>query len=65
MYAMSEESEGLAEEDSTTVATPIGVGPMSPTMFRVDEVVGEHDVDVGDELVLYEDEWGGWAVRLG
>ena len=38
-----------------TVATPIGMAPMSPTVVGVDEVVGEDDDDAGDELVLDED----------
>ena len=45
----------------TTVAAPSGAGPMSPTVVRVDEVVGKDDGDAGDELVLDEDEGGGWA----
>jgi hypothetical protein len=56
---MSEDSEGPAEEDSTTVAAPIGVGPMSPTVVGVDEVVRVDDGDAGDELVLNKDEGGG------
>ena len=61
MYAMSKRSEGPAEKDSTTVAAPIGVGPMSPVVVGVDEVVGVDDGDAGDELVLDEDEGGGRA----
>ena len=41
-----------------TVVVPIGEGLMSPTVVGVDEVVGEDDVDVGDELVLDKDEGG-------
>ena len=52
---MSKRSERPAEKDSTTVAAPIGTGPMSPA------VVGVDDSDVGDELVLDEDEGGGRA----
>ena len=62
---MSEKSERPAEKDSTTVAAPIGAGPMSPAVVGVDEVVGEDDDDVGDELVLDEDDRGGLAARLG
>ena len=61
LYAMSEESERPAEKDSTTVAAPIGAGPMSPAVVGVDEVVGVDDGDAGDELVLDEDEGGGRA----
>lgn len=39
-----------------TVVAPIDMGPMSPTGVGVDEVVGEDDNDVGDQLVLDEDE---------
>ena len=53
---MSEKSEGPAEKNSTTVAASIGVGPTSPTMVGVDEVVGVDDGDAGDGLVLDEDE---------
>jgi hypothetical protein len=60
---MSEELEVPAEENSTTIATPIGMGPMSPTVVGVDEVVGEDDGDARDELD--EDEGGGQAARLG
>ena len=56
---MSEKSERPAEKDSTTVAAPIGEGPMSPAVVRVDEAVGVDDGDAGDELVLDEDEGGG------
>ena len=58
LYAMSKKSERPAEKDSTTVAVPIGAGPMSPAVVGVDEVVG---VDDGDGLVLDEDELGGRA----
>ena len=49
-------SRGLAEKDSTTVAAPVGVVPMSPAVVGVDEVAGEDDGNAGDELVLDEDE---------
>ena len=55
LYAMSEKSERPAEKDSTTVAAPIGAGPMSPAVVGVDEAVGVDDGDVGDGLVLDED----------
>ena len=55
---MSEKSERPAEKDSTTVAAPIGEGPMSPAVVGVDEAVGVDDGDAGDELVLDEDEVG-------
>ena len=58
---MSEKSERPAEKDSTTVAAPIGAGPMSPAVVGVDEVVGVDDGDAGDGLVLDEDEGGGRA----
>ena len=58
---MSEKSERPAEKDSTTVAAPIGAGPMSPAVVGVDEAVGVDDGDAGDELVLDEDEGGGRA----
>ena len=58
---MSEKSERPAEEDSTTVAAPIGAGPMSSAVVGVDEAVGVDDGDAGDELVLDEDEGGGRA----
>ena len=61
MYAMSEKSEGPAEKNSTTVAAPIGVGPMSAAVVGVDEAVGVDDGDAGDGLVLDEDEGGGRA----
>ena len=61
LYAMSKRSERPAEKDSTTVAAPIGAGPMSPAVVGVDEAVGVDDGDAGDELVLDEDEGGGWA----
>lgn len=38
---------------------------MSPAVVGVDAVVGEHDDDAGDELVLDEDEGGGRAAWLG
>ena len=48
------------------VVAPIGVGPMSPTVVEVDEVVGEDDSDAGDGLVLHEDKGGGRAaVSMG
>ena len=53
---MSEKSEGPAEKNSTTVAAPIGAGPISPAVVGVDEVVGVDDGDIGDGLVLDEDE---------
>ena len=49
LYAMSKKSERPAEKDSTTVAAPIGAGPMSPAVVRVDEAVG---VDDGDAAML-------------
>ena len=58
---MSEKSERPAEKDSTTVAAPIGAGPMSPAVVGVDEAVGVDDGDAGDGLVLDEDERGGRA----
>jgi hypothetical protein len=58
---MSEKSERPAKKDSTTVAAPIGAGPMSPAVVGVDEVVGVDDGDAGDGLVLDEDEGGGPA----
>ena len=61
LYAMSEKSERPAEKDSTTVAAPIGAGPMSPAVVGVDEAVGVDDGDAGDGLVLDEDEGGGRA----
>nr|XP_040258708.1 uncharacterized protein LOC109777242 [Aegilops tauschii subsp. strangulata] len=54
---MSEKSEGPTKKDSTTVAVPIGAGPMSPTVVGVDEVVGVDDSNAGDGLVLDEDEF--------
>ena len=44
------------------VVAPIGVGLMSPTVVGVDEVVGEDDGNIVDELVLDEDEGVGRAV---
>ena len=61
LYAMSKRSEKPAKKDSTTVAAPIGAGPMSPAVVGVDEAVGVDDGDAGDELVLDEDEGGGRA----
>ena len=58
---MSEKSEGPAEKNSTTIATSIGAGPMSPTVVGVDEVVRVDDGDADDGLVLDEDEGGGRA----
>ena len=58
---MSEKSERPAEKDSTTVAAPIGAGPMSPAVVGVDEAGGVDDGDAGDGLVLDEDERGGRA----
>ena len=58
---MSEKSEGPTEKNSTTVATPIGAGPVSPAVVGVDEVVGVDDGDADDRLVLDEDEGGGRA----
>uniref|UniRef100_R7W4T4 laccase n=1 Tax=Aegilops tauschii TaxID=37682 RepID=R7W4T4_AEGTA len=58
---MSKKSERPAEKNSTMVAAPIGAGPMSPAVVRVDEVVGVDDGDAGDGLVLDEDEGGGWT----
>ena len=52
LYAMSKKSERPAEKDSTTVAAPIGAGPMSPAVVGVDEAVGVDDGDAGDGLVL-------------
>ena len=57
---MSKKSEGPIEKNSTTVAAPIGAGPMSPAVVGVDEVVGVDDGDAGDGLVLDEDE-GRWT----
>ena len=61
LYAMSKKLEKLAEKDSTTVAAPIGTGPMSPTVVGVDEVVEVDDIDAGDRLVLDEDKGVGRA----
>ena len=61
LYAMSKRSERPAEKDSTTVAAPIGAGPMSHAVVGVDEAVGVEDGDAGDGLVLDEDERGGRA----
>ena len=61
LYAMSKKSKRLAEKDSTTVAAPIGTGPMSPAVIGVDEAVGVDDDDAGDALVLDKDEGGGRA----
>ena len=58
---MSKKSERPAEKDSTTVAAPIGTGPMSPAVVGVDEAIGVDDDDTGDGLVLDEDEGGGRA----
>lgn len=49
------------EKDLTTLAVPIGAGPMSPAVVGVEEVVGVDDDDAGDGLVLDEDERGGRA----
>ena len=62
LYAMSKKSERAAEKDSTMVVAPIGVGPMSPAVVGVDEVVGVDDGDASDGLVLDEDEGGGRVV---
>ena len=59
---MSKKSERPAEKDSTTVAAPIGAGPMSHVVVGVDEAVGVDDGDAGDGLVLDKDEGGGQAV---
>ena len=64
LYAMSKKSERPAEKDSTTVAAPIGAGPMSPAVVGVDEAVGVDDGDAGDGLVLDEDEGGGRAAAV-
>ena len=56
---MSKKSERPTEKNSTTVAASIGVGPISPTVVGVDEVVGVDDGDADDGLVLDEDEGGG------
>ena len=61
LYTMSEKSERPAEKDSTTVAAPIGTGPMSPAVVGVDEAVEVDDGDASDGLVLDEDEGGGRA----
>ena len=61
LYAMSKKSERPAEKDSTTVAAPIGTGPVSPAVVGVDEVVVVDDGDAGDGLMLDEDEEGGRA----
>ena len=61
LYAMSKKSEKPAEKDSTTVAAPIGAGPMLPAVVGVDEVVVVDDGDAGDGLVLDEDKGGGRA----
>ena len=58
---MSKKSEKPAEKDSTTVAVPIGAGPMLAAVVGVDEVVGVDDGDADDRLVLDEDEGGGRA----
>ena len=58
---MSKKSERPAEKDSTTVAAPIGTGPMSPAFIGVEEAVGVDDDDAGDGLVLDEDKGGGRA----
>ena len=58
---MSEKSERPAEKDSTTVAAPIGVRPMSPAVVGVDEAVRVDAGEAGDGLVLDEDEGGGRA----
>ena len=50
-----------SREGLTTVAAPIGAGPMSPAVVGVDEAVGVDDGDAGDGLVLDEDEGGGWV----
>ena len=65
LYAMSKRSERPAEKDSTTVAAPIGAGPMSPAVVGVDEVVGVDDGNAGYELVLDKDEGGGRAAATG
>ena len=61
LYTISKRSERPAEKDSTTVAASISVGPMSPAVVGVDEVVGVDDGDAGDGPVLDEDEEGGQA----
>ena len=61
LYAVSKKSERPAEKDSTTVAAPIGAGPMSTAVVGVDEAVGVDDGDAGDRLVLDENGRGGWA----
>ena len=48
LYAMSKKSEKPAEKDSTTVAAPIGVRPMSPAVVGVDEAVRVDDGDASD-----------------
>ena len=58
LYAMSKKSEGPAEKNSMTSAASIGARPMSPTVVRIDEVVGVDDGDIDDRLVLDEDEGG-------
>ena len=58
---MSEKSERPTEKNSTTIAAPIGAGPMSPTVVGVDEVVGVDDDDAGDGLVLGRRRRGGRA----
>ena len=60
---MLKKSERPAEKDSMTIAAPISAGPMSPAVVGVDEAVGVDDGDAGDELVLDEDEGGGWAAE--
>ena len=64
LYAMSKKSERPAEKDSTTVAAPIGVRPMSPAVVGVDEAVRVDAGEAGDGLVLDEDE-GGWTGGCG
>ena len=61
LYAMSKKSERPAEKDPTTVAAPIGAGPVPPAVVGVDEVVMVDDGDAGDGLMLDEDEEGGRA----
>ena len=64
LYAMSKKYERPAEKDSTTVAAPIGAGPMLPAVVGVDEAVGVDDSDASDGLVLDEDEEGGRATGV-
>ena len=52
LYAMSKKSERPAGKDSTTVAAPIGTGPMSPAVVGVDEAVGVDDGELATNWCL-------------